>query len=190
VGLSLDRDLRQRLESFLRPLYQDLDGVSRVEDVERVAAIARRLHPAGDRAFELLLLFHRLGRWLEKVGNLSRTVLAVGGLTHAERLTEVELRRTAASIARLGDPVTDAERAVAAAVLIDSAGVRGLTELFTRARREGSSLMDVVRAALSDVATPEWLPPQAEEWLHARREARREVCRRLLEELQLDDLNS
>jgi hypothetical protein len=182
VGLSLDRELRQRLESFLRPLYQDLDGVSRVEEVERIAAIARRLHPSGDRAFELLLLFHRLGRWLEKVGNLSRTVLAVGGLT------EAELRRTAASIARLQEPVTESERAVAAAVMIDSAGVRGLTELFTRARREGSSLMDVLRTALSDVAMPEWLPERAEEWLHARREARREVCRRLLEELQLDDL--
>ncbi|HEX6097464.1 MAG TPA: hypothetical protein VF432_14135 [Thermoanaerobaculia bacterium] len=182
VGLSLDRDLRQRLESYLRPLYQDLDGISRVEEVERIAAIARRLYAADDRAFELLLLFHRLGRWLDKVGNLSRTVLAVGGLT------EAELRRTAASIARLEDPQSEGERAVAAAVMIDSAGVRGLTELFTRARREGSSLMDVLRAALSDVATPDWLPPQAEEWLHARREARREVCKRLLDELDLSDL--
>jgi len=182
VGLSLDRDLRQRLESFLRPLYQDVDGVSRFEEVERIAAIARRLYANDDRAFELLLLFRGLGRWLEKVGNLSRTVLAVGGLT------EAELRRTAASIARLAEPLTEAERAVAAALLIDSAGVRGLTELFTRARREGSSLMDVLRAALSDVATPEWLSPRAEEWLHARREARREVCKRLLEELELDDL--
>jgi hypothetical protein len=184
VGLSLDRELRQRLESFLRPLYQDLDGISRVEDVERIAAIARRLYPAPDRSFELLLLFHRLGRWLDKVGNLSRTVLAVGGLS------EVELRRTAASIARLDDPESEAERAVAAAVMIDSAGVRGLTELFTRARREGSSLMDVLRAALSDVATPDWLPAQAEEWLHARREARREVCKRLLDELDLSDLRN
>lgn len=173
------------LESFLRPLYQDLDGVSRFEEVERIAAIARRLYvpPAEDaRAFELLLLFHRLGRWLEKVGNLSRTVLSVGGLT------ETELRRTVASIARLQAPVSDAERAVAAAVLIDTAGVRGLTEHFARARREGSSLMDILRAALSDVAVPEWLPPRAEEWLYARREARRETCRRLLEELQLEDL--
>lgn len=173
------------LESFLRPLYQDLDGVSRFEEVERIAAIARRLYaprPEDERAFELLLLFHRLGRWLEKIGNLSRTVLSVGGLT------ETELRRTAASIARLHAPVSDAERAVAAAMLIDNAGVRGLTEHFTRARREGSSLMDILRAALSDVAVPEWLPPRAEEWLHARREARRETCRRLLEELQLEDL--
>ncbi len=180
--MSLDRDLRTRLESFLRPLYQDIDGVSRFEEVERIAAIARKLYPADDRAFELLLLFHRLGRWLDKVGNVSRTVLAVGGLT------EAELRRTAASIARLHEPRTDAERAVAAAVMIDSAGVRGLTDLFTRARREGQSLMDVLRAALADVATPEWLPPLAVEWLHTRRESRRELCKRLLEELDLSDL--
>ncbi len=63
------------------------------------------------------------------------------------------------------------------AVLIDSAGVRGLMELVGRARREGNSLMDVLRAALSDVAVPDWLPAGAEQWLHARREARREVCR-------------
>ena len=176
----MDRDLRLRLETFLRPFYQDLDGASRFDDVERIARIARKLYVPDEndaRPFELLLLFHRLGPWLEKVGNLSRTLLGVPGLT------EAELRQTAAAIRRLGAPVTPAERAVAAAVLIDSAGVRGLTELFGRARREGNSLMDVLRAALSDVTVPEWLSPQAEEWLHERREARREVCRKLLEEL-------
>jgi hypothetical protein len=176
----MDRDLRQRLETFLRPFYQDLDGASRFDDVERIERIARKLHTPADRearAFELLLLFHRLGTWLEKVGNLSRTLLGVPGLT------EAELRGTAMSIRRLDDPLTAEERAVAAAVMIDHAGVRGLTELFGRARREGNSLMDVLRAALSDVAVPDWLPPGAEEWLHQRREARREVCRKLLEEL-------
>lgn len=173
--------------TFLLPYYQDLDGATRFDEVERIARLARRLYtPAPDdaRAFELLLLFHRLGTWLEKVGNLSRTVLAVPGLG------EHELRQTAASIRRLEAPVTDAERATAAAVLLDSAGVRGLVELFTRARREGNSLMDVLRASLADVAVPPWLPPHAEQWLHARREARRAVCRRLLEELELDDLKS
>lgn len=174
------------LESFLKPLYQDLDGVSRFEEVERIAKIARRLYTplAADeaRAFELLLLFHRLGKWLDKVGNLSRVTLTVPGTT------ERELRRTALSIQRLDAPVTEAERAVAAALLIDSAGIRGLTEHFARARREGSSMMDILRNVLSDVTVPEWLPPRAEEWLHRRREARRDVCRRLLEELSLDDL--
>lgn len=180
----MDRELRLRLETFLRPFYQDLDGASRFDDVERIARIARKLYTPPDaeaRAFELLLLFHRLGTWLEKVGNLSRTLLGVAGLTDAE------LRQTATAIRRLDAPATDAERAVAAAILIDGAGVRGLTELFGRARREGNSLMDVLRASLSDVAVPEWLPPHAERWLHARREARREVCRRLLEEIAMED---
>jgi hypothetical protein len=181
--LGLSRGVQ--LEEFLRPLYQDLDGASRVAEVERIAAIARRLYtppPQEAHLFELLLRFHRLGRWLDKVGNLSRTMLAVGGLSASD------LRSTAASIARLDGPVTDAERAVAAAVLIDGAGVRGLTELFSRARREGNSLMDVLRAALSDVDAPDWLSPRAEEWLRVRREARREFCRTLLEELQMEDL--
>ena len=172
------------LATFLRPLYQDLDGVSRQDEVERLAKIARRLYTPATaeeaRAFELLLAFHKLDKWLDKVGNISRTVLAVSDVS------EVELRRTAASIKRLENPASDAERAVAAAILIDGAGVRGLAEHFARARREGSSQMDVLRNVLSDVFVPDWLPESALEWLHARREARREVCKRLLEELSLD----
>lgn len=174
------------LDEFLRPMFLDLDGASRVAEVERIGAIARRLYtpaPEEIRPFELLLRFHRLGRWLEKVGNLSRTALVVRGVT------ESELRRTSASIARLGEPVTDGERAVAAAVLIDGAGVRGLTELFARSRREGNDLMDVLRAAMTDAAVPAWLSPRAGEWLHARREARREVCATVLQELQMGDLS-
>src|SRR5438445_124850 len=64
------------LETFLLPLYQDLDGVSRAEEVERIGQIARALAPPS-RDLELLIHFHLLGRWLEKVGNLSRTILAV-----------------------------------------------------------------------------------------------------------------
>jgi hypothetical protein len=176
----MDDALRQRLESFLRPLYQDLDGLSRIDDVERVARIARRLYaPSDTRAFELLLLFHGLGRWLEKIGNLSRTMLAVGGLS------ESELGETAASIQRLAEPESEEERAVAAAVLIDNAGVRGMAERLWRARREGQSVSDVVRRALADVEKPEWLSPAACELLDERRERRREFCRAILDELQI-----
>ncbi|HEX9460742.1 MAG TPA: hypothetical protein VGA84_16455 [Thermoanaerobaculia bacterium] len=178
--MTIDPALRARLESFLRPLYQDLDGVSRFDDVERVEAIARRFY-VGDLAFDLLLLFHGLGRWLEKVGNLSRAVLTIG-------LSEGELRGTAASIRRLDDPSTDAERAVAAALLIDSAGVRGLAERLARSRREGSSVLDVVRHALADAEEPAWLPVSARPLLMKRREARRDVCRKILDEMGLEDL--
>jgi hypothetical protein len=181
----MQRDFRQQLDAFLRPLYQELDGASRMDEVERIATIARRLGPppADDRHFELLLLFHRLGRWLEKLGNLSRATLVIPSLT------EEELRRVAQSIRRLDMPETEAERAVAAAILIDGAGVRGIAEQISRSRREGSSLMDVLRAALSDVFEPEWLPAQASVWLRQRRESRRLFCRTLLEEISLEDLS-
>jgi hypothetical protein len=168
------------LESYLRPLYQDLDGVDRFDAVERVARIARRLYTPATaeeaRALELLLLFRGLGRWLEKMGNLSRTALAV------DSVTEPELRRTAASIARLDAPANDVERAVAAAVLIDNAGVRGLAERLSRARREGQSVADVVRDALAEDERPEWLSAAALAEVNSRRTRRREFCRAILEE--------
>ncbi|HEX9984158.1 MAG TPA: hypothetical protein VGF69_12900 [Thermoanaerobaculia bacterium] len=167
---------RKKVEAFVRPLYQDLDGASRFAEVERVERIARQLHPADDDAFALLLLFHALGKWLDKVGNLSRASLTTG-------IDETTLRRTAASIRRLAEPQTDAERAVAAAVLIDGAGVRGLADRFSRARREGQSLLDVLRESLADAWIPDWLPENARPLLAARHEARREMCRRILEEL-------
>jgi len=169
------------IRAFLAPLYQDLDGVSRFEEIDRISAIARRLHEPRDvRAFELLLLFHGLGKWLEKVGNRSRTALATG-------ISEAELHAISASIRRLDDPQSDDERAVAAAVLIDSAGVRGLAERFARARREGQSMMDVVREVLAESWIHAWVPEHARAWLERRHEARREVCRRLLMESALED---
>jgi len=172
----MDHALRGRLESFVRPLYQDLDGVSRFDAIERVAAIARRLYPAADDdRFELLLLFHGLGKWLEKLGNASRTALVTG-------LSEEMLRETAASIARLEAPASEAERAVAAAILVDDAGARGLAERLARSRREGQSVADVVRAALADVESPQWLGDDARSMLDQRRERRREFCRAILDE--------
>jgi len=163
------------LVKFVRPLYQDLDGVSHFEEVERVASIARSLHRAGDASFERLLLFHRLGRWLDKVGNLSRAALATG-------ISEAELRRTAAAIARLDEPSNDAERAVAAAILIDAAGPRGLAERFARARREGRSVADVARTAMSENDVPEWMSSAAREMLAAKRGRRDEFCRAILDD--------
>jgi hypothetical protein len=174
----------EELRKFVAPLYQDLDGRSRLEEIDRISSIARRLYEPGDadsrRAFQLLLLLHGLGPWLDKVGNRSRTILATG-------LADAELRAASASIKRLDAPTTDAERALAAALLIDSAGVRGLADRFARARREGQSVMDVVRELLGDTTTPEWLPASAREWLARRHEARREMCRKLLAEMALDD---
>ena len=164
------------IAAFLRPLYQDLDGVSRMDEVERIARIARELYDvSGDDAFELLLAFHRLGHWLDKVGNLTRTALVVG-------IDEAALYRTADAIRHLDAPRDDAECAVAAAVIIDAAGVRGLAERLTRARREGLTVEDVARAGLREMEVPEWFSAKARVMLLERAEARRDVCRKILGE--------
>lgn len=166
-----------RLDAFLLPLHQDLDGRSKFEDVQRVAAIARSLLPpeAVDEDFELLLRFHALGNWLERMGNASRTVLATG-------IGEEQLRTVARSVRRLETPLTAQERALAAAVLIDEAGVRGLAERFSRARREGLTISEVAESALRESAVPDWLEGEARERYAARRESCRAFCRMLLEE--------
>lgn len=169
------------LIGFLRPLYQDLDGVSRLDGALRIGAIARRLAPPS-RELELLIFLHPLGNWLDKVGNLSRVTLAVGDVT------ESELRRTAASIKRLDAPVSDAERAVVAALLIDSAGARGFAERLSRARREGSSIAEVCQEALREEPPPEWLDERATAWLQTRREARVRMAEAVLAEAELQDL--
>src|SRR5207253_4120929 len=167
--------MTQSLEAFLRPLYQDLDGASRFDAVERVTAIATRLHEP-TRELELLILFQGLGAWLDKVGNLSRTALVTG-------IDEAELRRIAAAVKRLDAPVTAEERAVAAAIAIDNAGVRGLAERLARSRREGSSVADVAREELRHRDVPSWMPLQAVVWLGERAEARRRVCEAILAEM-------
>jgi hypothetical protein len=174
-------DLTSGLESFLAPFFQDLDGSSRVDEVRRIAAIARRIYepgsPAAQRELDLLLQFHLLGTWLEKVGNLSRAMLAVHGLGDAE------LRRTAQSIRRLDDPQTAAERAVAAARLIDAAGIRGLAERIGRARREGATLADVAAAGDVPLDIPAWFPEAAIPLLREREARRIAFCRELREEM-------
>lgn len=180
-----DRELWHQLEPFLRPLYQDLDGISRFDEVERIGRIARRLvdEPiagADARALELLLLFHALGSWLEKVGNLSRALLTVRGLT------EEELRRTAASIRRLEVPTTNIERIVASAIMIDAAGVRGLATRLARARREGTSVLEVAREELATGQAPDWMSKRATEWLASRRASRIRVCEELVRETTLE----
>jgi hypothetical protein len=68
-------------------------------------------------------------------------------------------------------------------MLIDGAGVRGLAQRIAGARREGHTLTDVIREAVTDAWIPAWLPESARPMLEKRFEARRKFCEALLEEL-------
>ncbi|HXI11694.1 MAG TPA: hypothetical protein VNM92_03515 [Thermoanaerobaculia bacterium] len=174
--------LAPSLIAFVKPLYQDLDGRSRFEDTERIAAIARHLYEPpseGDRReMELLLLFEGLGDWLKKLGNVSRTLLAMGPLLEA-----TELRRVIASLGRLDAPATPAEVALACARVIDASGVRALMQRTSVARREGSTPDQVVmEIAAESLHIPDWMPPKAGSMVTERFMKRLEVCREILEE--------
>ena len=160
------------LADFVRPLYQDLDGVNRFDAIERIGRIARTLHPP-TRELELLILFSGLVKWLDKPRNLSRTLLT-------RHVAEGELRNTIAALHRLDAPETGAECAVAAAMLIDSAGVRGLAERFAHARREGLSIEDVAREEPPQV--PQWMDARARTLMIERIAEREKFARALLDE--------
>lgn len=175
------------LVAFVRPLYQDLDGRSRWTDVVRVSTLARMLHHPGrdeERQMEILLLFHELGPWLGRLGNLSRTVLGAAGA-----IGEGELRRAAESLKRLDRPVSAIERALAGAILIDQAGTLGLMERLARVRREGCSPLELVRdVAASSPEIPDWLSEPGRAMLEHRHTERRVFCQRILTEEGLEDL--
>lgn len=162
-----------KLEDFVRPLYQDLDGASRFDAVERAGRIARELAPPS-RELDLLILFSGLGKWLEKPRNFSRVILNAD-------ISDDELRATVASLRRLETPQTDAERAVAAAMLVDAAGVRGFAERLAHARREGISIADVAREAPPPI--PEWVPAGARAMIEKRHAERAVFAEAILAEM-------
>jgi len=164
-------------------LHEDLDGLSHFEEIERTSSLARRLlrrtTPAGDRHFELILLFQRLGPWLRKVGNLSRTLLV-----SRPEVQEMDLRRVAQALARLEAPESEAEIALASALLIESCGLRALVERFSRARREGLTVRGVAEEILGAAppARP-WLTEAARTLIRQRFEKQQAFCREMIEEL-------
>jgi hypothetical protein len=170
----LEPEIRETLLTVLRPIYQDLDGLSREGDIERVSRIAHALTQK-TRELELLLLLYPAAKWLEKAGNLSRVSLASG-------ITEDELRERSASLRQLARPRSDAERALAAALLIDQSGVRGLAEMFGRAKREGRSVADIASEIAAENTIPEWMSDEAAEMLEERLQTRRGFCEALLRE--------
>lgn len=182
----MDASTRARVETFIKPLYQDLDGVSRFGDLERIEKIARILHQTDsaeeEHHFTLMILFHGLDRWLRKMGSVSRACLVIG-----EPVSESDLRQVSESLRRLDAPATPAERALAAAILIDAAGARGLALRMSHARREGTALEEIAREEVDTPQRPPWLDARSLRWLEQRDAARRRACSLILAELKLED---
>jgi len=95
----------------------------------------------------------------------------------------MDLRRVSQSLARLETPKSEAEIALATAMLIESCGGRALVERFTRARREGLTTRGVAEEILAaSVPDRPWLVDEARALVRQRFEKQKQFCRELIEE--------
>lgn len=178
--------LKEHLVSLIGPLYDNPEAGTAFDEVERIEILARRLRepaPEESQLFELMVLFHRLGRWIAHPGNSEMIGRASGGLLTAsmiDQLTE--------SVRRLEAPETDLEKLVASAIAIEAAGIRGFLNRAANAYRNDRTVEEVaIEEIESPGAIPGWMSPDAATMLSARRARARAAARALLEELQLSD---
>ena len=103
------------LEEFLRPFYQDLDGASRFDEVERISKIARRLYkPASPDAGPLREVEVEPERWVLCVacgGRLARETarIEVDGSHEHSFMNPSGIRFTVACFAAAPGCVPDGE---------------------------------------------------------------------------------
>lgn len=179
--------LKEHLVSLVGPLYDNPEAGTAFDEVERIEILARRLReptPEESQLFELMVLFHRLGRWIAHSGNSEMIVRASGGL-----LTAAMIHQLTGSLRRLDAPETDLEKLVASAVAIEAAGVRGFLNRAANAYRSGRTVEEVAIEEIENLGeTPGWMSQDAATMLSARRARARAAARALLEELQLSDV--
>ena len=182
----MERDARAIILQFVRPLLQELDGHSRLPELERVRTIAERLltEERGDDRLDRELFFHLypLRAWLRKSGNRSRMTLALREVATEQQLIDVER-----SIGRIEDPQTPLEIALASALRIDEAGLRGSAQQISFSRREGLSLDEAITRLSESEETPAWMTARARDWLNVRKHSRALFVSQVRAELDLDD---
>jgi hypothetical protein len=178
--------LKEHLVSLVEPLYDNPEAGTAFDEVERIEVLARRLRepaPEESELFELMVLFHRLGRWVAHPGNSEIIGRASGGL-----LTEGMIDRLAESLRRLDRPETDLEKLVASAVAIEAAGVRGFLNRAANAYRSGRTVEEVAIEEVGSLGeAPGWMSQDAATMLAARKTRARAAAQALLEELHLSD---
>jgi hypothetical protein len=183
----MDPALKEHLVRLVGPLYDNPEAGTAFDEVERIEILARRLRepsPEESQLFELMVLFHRLGRWVSHPGNSEIIARTSGGL-----LAAATIDRLIESLRRLDAPETALERLVASAVAIEAAGVRGFMNRAANAYRSGRTAEEVAIEEIdSPSETPEWMSQDAAIMLSARRARARAAARALLEELRLSDV--
>ena len=126
--MSLDEECRRQIESWLRPLYVELDGVDTFGVVGRRSHLVESLLEEGlldggsidEQYLELLLLYHGTAQRIGSTDPGGRWWLFLKGLG----LSDAKLRRLAVGLSRWREaPRGGEEEALHDAVLLEEVGV-------------------------------------------------------------------
>ena len=186
--MSLSPSQRQQIESWVRPLYVELDGVDTFGLVARRQQLATRLidGAAADGDYlELLALFHGPGRRLGSTDRRGRWWLFLHGLGLSDDL----LHRLSAGLGRWQvTPQGIEEEALHDAVLMEDVGILACAQRIWQAGRKRVPL-DRVLATLDAGAVAERFKTAAGSRLAAaRREAANVWIEGLIEGVALERL--
>ncbi len=134
--MSLPASLRRQIESWVRPLYIELDGVDAFDTVERRGGVVRDLLESSEvdnEYLELLLLFHGTVKSLGSTDPRSRWWLFLRGLG----LADERILRLSQGLSRWREsPQGPEEEALHDAELLEEVGIVATAQRIWRAGRK------------------------------------------------------
>jgi hypothetical protein len=175
----VDRNARERIAEYVKPLAVGLDGVTYYGDVERVVAASEKIAgPRDDLDRDLLYLlavFSGQEKWVSRFGHKSRTEIFLASVG-------VEPRKVGAlwrGLARLDkEPRTLEEQVVHDAIHLEELGAYGIARRLLEGYREQMDFAEIADA-IDEAAEAPLATPAGRTLAEPRIAAMREFSRRL-----------
>jgi hypothetical protein len=175
----VDRNARERIAEYVKPLAVGLDGVTYYGNVERVVAasgkIAGRREDLDRDLLYLLAVFSGQEKWVSRFGHKSRTEIFLASVG-------VEARKVGAlwrGLARLEkEPRTLEEQVVHDAIHLEELGAYGIARRLLEGYREQLDFAEIADA-IDEAAAAPLATPAGRTLAEPRIAAMREFSRRL-----------
>jgi hypothetical protein len=175
----VDRNARERIAEYVKPLAVGLDGVTYYGDFERVVAASEKIAgPRDDLDRDLLYLlavFSGQEKWVSRFGHKSRTEIFLASVG-------VEARKVGAlwrGLARLEkEPRTLEEQVVHDAIYLEELGAYGIARRLLEGYREQLDFAEIADA-IDEAAAAPLATPAGRTLAEPRIAAMREFSRRL-----------
>jgi hypothetical protein len=178
----VDESARRRIVEYVKPLAVGLDGTTYSGDIDRILAASERIAeevPSIDRDLLFLLaVFSGQDRWVQRMGNASRTEIFLSSLGVAEATIRALFR----GLPRLrSGPAAPEEEVIHDAIALEEMGAHGIVRQLLDGYRERLELLEMADA-IEREADRDLRTAPGESLAQPRRQTMREFARRLREE--------